>query len=420
MKYYLVGIKGSGMSALAKLLKSMGNTVMGCDYLKHFYTEDDMADIIINDMDIEYLNEDYTFIIGNAFLENPLTEYIINNGYKYYTYPEFIDKLAKEYTLVCISGTHGKTTTAKLASMMIENSTYLIGDGTSRAKGNVFVLEACEYKDTFLNYHPDISVVLNVDYDHPDYFKTKKDYDSSFLRFMEQSKLVVCNGDSFYVNKENVITYGIDDKNDIVFDISYLDDGMIINILDNNIKIPMLSKCHAYDFVGAYIVAKLLDMDDEKIANAVKNFKMPKRRMEKIDYLNYSIYLDYAHHPKEISCVYDFIKMTIKNKKIVCVFQPHTISRIKCFLSDFKKSLDLFDEVYLLPIFSSVREYSDLSLEKELYSKLEYTQINSLAELQFSVDKVYLFLGAGDIDVLLKNKLARNVSKTITKTYEND
>lgn len=114
---------------------------------------------------------------------------------------------------VCISGSHGKTTTTKLLAHIICDSTALIGDGESQHSfSKTFILEACEYRNTFLNYHPAISLVLNVDYDHPDFFKTEEAYRDSFSKFIQQSQLVVLNGDAVSLRFPNVITYGLNSK----------------------------------------------------------------------------------------------------------------------------------------------------------------------------------------------------------------
>lgn len=125
--------------------------------------------------------------------------------------------------------------------------------------------------------------------------------------------------------------------------------------------------------------------------------------MEKIK-CDYDIYLDYAHHPNEIECVYKTIKLN-NNKKLICIFQPHTISRTKSFLENFKKSLNLFDKVYLLPIFTSIREKIDKKMEDELYKTLNFERIDSLDYIKFEPQNSYIFLGAGDIDERLIKRI---------------
>ena len=208
------------------------------------------------------------------------------------------------------------------------------------------------------------------------------------------------------------------EDNDIIFTINYLKDSMDIEILDEIINIPLLGEHFAYDFVGAFIAARLLEIPVSKIKERISFFNLPKRRMEKIK-CDYDIYLDYAHHPSEIECVYKMVKLNNPNKKLICVFQPHTISRTKSFLEEFKSSLELFDKVYLLPIFTSVREKIDKKIEEDLYKILNFEKIESLDNINFEVQNSYIFLGAGDIDEHLKRKINKINQKTFIKTYEN-
>ena len=403
MRYYLIGIKGSGMSALAKILINMKHEVIGSDVSNHYYTEDGLDNVIINDFDIKHLSNDYVYIIGNAFIDSKIVQYIKKKDYEYYTYPKFLVKLFKNHKLLCVSGTHGKTTTSKMLATMIEDCAYLIGDGSGKNGKDYFVLEACEYKDTFLNYYPDIAIITNIDYDHPDYFKTKKNYYDSFVSFSKQSKLVILNGDSANINGDNIITYGMKDDNDIIFSINYLENSMNIEVLDEKLNIPLIGEHFAYDFVGAFIAARLLEIPVSEIKEKISDFSLPKRRMKKKKY-DYDIYLDYAHHPNEIECVYKTIKLN-NNKKLICIFQPHTISRTKSFLENFKKSLNLFDKVYLLPIFTSIREKIDKKMEDELYKTLNFERIDSLDYIKFEPQNSYIFLGAGDIDERLIKRI---------------
>lgn len=404
MIYYLVGIKGSGMSALAQVLYDNGHIVKGIDTDEYFFTQRPLCNIRIENFNDFKLSKSYIYIIGNAYINHDITKLIIKNKFKYYTYPNFINTYFKNYRFIAVSGSHGKTTTAKILATIIPNSSYIIGDGSGCGKGKTsIIVEACEYKNTFLNYNPDISIVLNVDYDHPDFFKSEFLYKRSFNEFIKKSNLVIMNGDNYDYKYNNIITYGMDYKNDIDFTYKIENNRALVSILDNEYTLPFLGMHYAYDFVAAYIVAKLLDIDDEYIKEKLKHFKMPKRRFQKVLFKNCEAYLDYAHHPTEIACVYNTIKELYKNKNIICIFQPHTLSRTEEFLDDFKKSLSLFNEVYLLPIFTSVREKVDEIKEKNMYDKLGYKIIHKINDINYNTDNVYVFLGAGDIDKLVLN-----------------
>lgn len=401
MHFYLIGIKGSGMSALAKILYDQGHKVLGVDIDDYFYTQNDFIDIKIESFSKMNLNKNYIYIIGNAYKAHSVSSFIINSGYKYYYYADFIKHYFKEYKFIAITGSHGKTTSTKMLSSLIDSS-YLIGDGTGSGKNKEnFIIEACEYKDTFLTYNPNISLVLNIDYDHPDYYKNIEQYIESFKKFIYNSELCIVNGDDKNIRKiidNSIITYGLNDNNDVIFEYEIINKNTIVKILDEKFIIPYPGLHYAYNFVGVYLIAKLYDLHDNEIKNKILNFKLPKRRLEHKTINNIDVIFDYAHHPTEITCVYNTLKEIYQNKKIIAVFQPHTISRSIALKKEFKMALDLFDHAYLVKTFTSARENSDDVMENEIFNYWGYKvlSINEISNI-LSNENVYIFLGAGDI-----------------------
>lgn len=386
------------MSSLAKILLKEGYIVLGADYLDYYYTEDGLDIHIenINDIKLDY---NYLYIIGNAFTNSLVFNKIKKLKYKYMLYPEFIEKHFRNYFKIAVAGSHGKTSTTKLISSILPKCSYLIGDGEGYSNKNnkYFVFEACEYKNTFLNYYPDIALILNIDYDHPDFFKNVDDYILSFKKFISQSKLVIINGDDINSKKiinNSMITFGVNKRNDVYFDYECKSDKTIIRVHDKEFVIPFVGSHYAYNFVGSYIIFKLLRMSDSDIKI---DYNLPKRRLEKIIKDDIIYIADYAHHPTEIKCLHQTLILSY-NKKIIVFFEPHTLSRTKALLKDFKSSLDLFDECYLLPVFLSVREEKDDLLEHKLYEYLNYKKINKNDIKKYiKKDCINLFLGAGDI-----------------------
>lgn len=401
MHFYLIGIKGSGMSALAQILRDQNHKVIGVDTDDYFYTQNALEGIKIESFSKMNLKKNYIYIIGNAYKTHSVSLFVINNGYKYYYYPEFIKFYFKDYKFIAIAGSHGKTTSTKMLASLIDTS-FLIGDGTGSGNNKAnFVIEACEYKDTFLNYNPDISLVLNLDYDHPDYFKTEHQYIESFKRFIKKSKLCIVNGDDKKLRgiiDNSIITYGLNDNNDIIFTYELKDNTTIVKILDSEFIIPYCGKHYAYDFVGAYLIAKMYDIHDDIIRNRIANYKLPKRRLENKKINNIDVIFDYAHHPTEIKCVYDALRIKYQEKKIIAIFQPHTISRSIMLKKEFKEALELFDYVYLIKTFSSVRENYNQKIEDDIFHYWGYEKIsiNDIKNIINSHD-VFAILGAGDI-----------------------
>lgn len=401
MHFYLIGIKGSGMSALAKILYEQGHKVLGVDIDDYFYTQNDLADIKIESFSKMNLNKNYIYIIGNAYRAHSVSSFIINSGYKYYYYADFIKCYFKDYKFIAIAGSHGKTTSTKMLASLIDAS-YLIGDGTGSGKNKEnFIIEACEYKDTFLTYNPDISLVLNIDYDHPDYYKNLEQYIESFKKFIYNSKICIVNGDDENIRKiidNSIITYGLNDNNDVIFEYEIINNNTIVKILDEKFIIPYPGLHYAYNFVGIYLIAKLYDLEDNVIKNKILSFKLPKRRLEHKKINNIDVIFDYAHHPTEILCVYNTLKEIYKNKKIIAVFQPHTISRSIALKKEFKIALDLFDDAYLVKTFTSARENSNKKIEDEIFNYWGYNilSINEISNV-LSNENIYIILGAGDI-----------------------
>ncbi len=396
MLFYLIGIKGSAMSALANILVREGYKVSGADVVDYFYTCHDLT-VPIDSFDHIPFNQDYFYIIGNAFTHHPITLKIIENNLSYDYYPTFLVHHFQNKKWICVAGTHGKTTTSKMISTILPNATALIGDGSFHVDDSpYFILESCEYRNTFLNYHPYIGLVLNVDYDHVDFFKTREEYEQSFQKFIEQSKIAIVNGDSCSIRDDYIITYGLQKDNDVVFEYK---DGMV-KILNKPFYLPIKGLSYAYDFVGAYLVGKLLNILDCKIQKRISNFEMPKRRFETVKTQNQVIVLDYAHHPNEIKAIHEAMLETYPNHKIITVFEPHTITRLDCFIDDFKNALSLFDECYLHDLFTSVREEHQLSKEEELYHQLGFLRYDKtvLEHLLKEKNVVIAFLGAGRID----------------------
>lgn len=405
MIYYLVGIKGTGMSALAKILISDGHIVSGVDVKEDFFTTKHI-NACIDDFSCMILKKSYFYVIGNAYKNHSVTGYIKKSNCYYMDYPQFINFYFSKLRLISIAGSHGKTFTSSLLSHIYDKSYALIGDGKGRAGKDSLILESCEYKDTFLNYKPDISLILNVDYDHPDYFKSEDDYAKSFVTFASNSKICILNNDDFNSKRfsgSNIISYGIDNS-DIIFRYSIIDDKTYVYVLNNEFVLNYPGHHYAYNFMGCYIILKLLGIDDDYIKNKLKSFKLPYRRFLITNKNDINYILDYAHHPTEIMALYESTTLKFKTNNIILFYEPHTLSRSIALKDRFKKAFSLFKKVYLLETFSSVREHKDYKKEDELYKYFGYPKISikEIEDYDYEKGTVYCFLGAGRIDITYK------------------
>lgn len=219
MKFYFIGIKGSGMSSLASLLKQDGNEVIGKDVEKYIYTQKELQKKGIPVLSLEdrsYLNGNYYVVVGHDFYKEELVNELKNHNIDFSEYNEFISNYLKN-NLICITGTNGKTTLTGMLAKGSKNASFLRGDGVSfRAKKEkFFFLEACEYKEHFLKYKPNFAIITNITYDHVDYFKTKEEYDSAFIKFASKADKVLVNYQyKDIIDNENTYTYGLDKRAD--------------------------------------------------------------------------------------------------------------------------------------------------------------------------------------------------------------
>ena len=411
MKYYLVGIKGTGMSSLGIYLKQAGHEVKGSDSGEYYFTVDELNkyDIEIKDYDKNNIKNDYIYIIGLSIKKNNVEfEEILKRDLEYYYYNDFIGEFIDK-KMIAVSGTHGKTTTAHIVKELTDIS-YIIGCGDGRYnESEYFVLEACEYRNHYYSYLPEILLILNMDLDHPDFFKNKKDVIKSYQGMCDRSKVVVVNGDdklSKCLNHHNIYYYGF--RNDVDFKIKLISEsknGYVFLLKGNGLcrllKCNLVGLHNLYNYVGAYLVSYLSNL---KI-NHYKNISLPKRRMSSYIYGNSILIDDYAHHPSEIKALYESLRIMYSKYKITCIFQSHTYSRTIRFKKEFKKVLKLFDDVYLLDVFSSAREISDEQMVKKVnryFKKFKKFNENILNNIKKEKNEVWVFLGAGICNELLE------------------
>lgn len=410
MKYYLVGIKGTGMSSLAKMLKENHHEVIGSDVKENYFTVESLKkyDIPILTFAKENITEEYFYIIGNAYNQNNVeVEEILRKKLPYQYYHEFIGKtLNKE--IIAISGTHGKTTTSYFIKEMLDKKcNYIIGDGEGGGYDNdLLVLEACEYKEHFLSYHPKWLIINNIELDHTDYYKNKEQLFHSFQKIANQSEIILVNGDDKYARKikhDKKITFGFGKKNDIHITIlSSTLKGYYVKIkYEKNMYlfIPYLGKHMIYDYVASYMTLYILGY----IPKELMRNNLPKRRFTIYEYRSSLLIDDYAHHPTEIKALFETIKLTYPNTNINIIFQPHTYERTLHFKKQFKKVFKLFNDVYFLDVFTSKREKENVNLQKDVDTY--FSEFKKITELDFSIigknNDIWVFLGAGSANKIL-------------------
>ena len=411
MKYYLVGIKGTGMSSLAIFLKDAGHEVVGSDNGNYYFTVDELKkhNIEIKEYNKNNITNDYIYIIGLSIKkDNVEFNEILKRDLEYYYYNDFIGEFIDK-KMIAVSGTHGKTTTCHIVKELSDIS-YIIGCGNGGCnKSEYFVLEACEYKNHFYSYEPELLLILNMDMDHPDFFKNKKDVINSYQGMCDRSKVVLVNGDeklSKYLVHSNIYTYGFSEGAD--YQIKLMESSINgYKFLLKGKGLCRFLKCNLvgihnlYNYVGAYLACLLCDL---KI-NQYASITLPKRRMTSYKYGNSVLIDDYAHHPTEINALLESLKIKYDGYKIKCIFQSHTYSRTIKYHKEFKKVLKKLDDVYLMDVFSSAREKEGVLMQRRVnryfkkFKKYDNYVLDSICE---SNKEVWVFLGAGTCNELLE------------------
>lgn len=418
--YFFVGIKGTGMSSLALILHDKGCKVMGSDIDKYTFTQRglEQAGIKILPFNADNIKPGMIIVAGNAF--NDDQEEIAKAkemGLKVMRYPEVVEMIIEETTSIGVAGAHGKTsTTGLLAHVMsgVSPTSYLVGDGSGKGTPDArfFVFEADEYRRHFVAYHPDYTIMTNIDFDHPDYFTGIDDVCDAFETLARQTKKgIFAWGEDKNLRKLNanvpIYYYGTEDNDDFVAkNIKRTTTGSSFDVYFHNqflgnFETHLFGEHNVLNTLAVIAVSYFEKIDLGKVKQELLTFKGVKRRFTEKTVADMVIIDDYAHHPHEIRATLDAARQQYPNKKLIAVFQPHTFTRTIALMDDFAKSLNIADQVYLTDIFGSIREnsgnVSSADLGKKITKGGEVLKLDNMSPLLDYHDAVVIFMGAGDI-----------------------
>ena len=373
MKYYCIGIKGSGMATLACLLSDLGHEVKGYDDAKDFkFTEKGLnargIEIFYDDSCV--LDKDTIITCSKAFHDtHKEIRRIKEQGLTITPYNEIIGNLTEEFKTISVCGTHGKTTTSSLISHVVNETigcNYFIGDGRGHANkvNEYFVIESDEFNKHFLAYHPTITVMTNIELEHTECYDGIEDIINCFSIFANKSKdTVVACGDNENIRKinftKNVIFYGENENNDyIVKNINVKEEGTSFDLYEKgnyygSFIVPIYGLHMALNAVACIIVCKHIGIEKDKIVELLKDFHNAERRFSEKKIGNIVTIDDYAHHPTEIKVTLEAAKAKYPNKKLIAVFKPNTYSRTKEFPKEFGDALNVADYIYVTNIDSN-------------------------------------------------------------------
>ncbi len=428
MHAHLVGIGGVSMRPLGLVLKGMGLTVTGSDMNSSVSTDELIGQGIR--VDIGHRAENITgadCIIRTAAVhnDNPEIAGARAAGIPVFERAQAWGIIMKAYeNAICISGTHGKTTTTSMvahvlmaASMdptvMIGGYLPLLRAGHRVGEGNTILLESCEYCDSFLNFFPSLAVILNIEADHLDYFKDLQDVEKSFRKFAQLSSgKVLANGDDGNtvetLSGMDYISFGLGEGN-TVRAVNISSDWRSFDVLCNgekycSVSLQVYGKHNAYNALAAAGTAWLTGIAPEAVEIGLAGFRGAGRRMEyKGSYNGADVYDDYAHHPGELAATIDAVK-AMGYKRIVFAFQPHTYTRTQALFSDFVAQLKRPDVVVLAEIYAA-RERNTIGISsrdllKEIpggYYCATLPEVTMTLKMLAKPGDVILTVGAGDI-----------------------
>lgn len=427
--YFIVGIGGISMSAIAKYLKTIGNNVLGYDAVWN----DSCAELsalgidITDDKYVELSNVD-VLVYSEAFA----TDFIIvnkalNANVQVFHRAEFLYEISKNFSnVIAVAGCHGKTTVSSLLinvfSLAAKKFTAHIGGIDNKFSNyystgdDYFITEACEYKKSFLYLRPDIAIVLNTDFDHLECYNGESDLLRSYDEFLSYAKVKVAVYD-YAVKFDDIVSFGFNSKARFYPRKIFVKDGKFsFNVFENGVDLgrinsPLLGRHNVLNVLAVVAVSRLVGIEFSVIKNAIENFCGIKRRFEDLgNYKGARCVADYAHHPNEIAALLHTVK-TIEKKKLYVIFQPHTYSRTRAMLQKFVSVLSRIDNLIIYKTYPAREYYDDagsaLTLSKNLKKSCYASSEQDLRFLLRDVkrDDLILVLGAGDIYDVFKRML---------------
>lgn len=426
MKYYCIGIKGTGMSTLAQILSDLGNTVSGYDDAKgHKFTQDGLEE---RNIPIYYghdheIDKDTIVTYSVAFGEDhPEMKRVRELGLTVKRYCEIMGDVIDMFKTIGVSGTHGKTSTSSMIRKILEDSigcNYFIGagDGHASRDNEYFVVESDEFNRHFTAYHPTYSIITNIEAEHMEIYKDVDDIRNTFEIFANQTKdFIIVNGDNEEVRKINYKTkvyfYGFNDNNDIIIkDMELGEEGSKFRVEFNKedlgeFFIPLYGKHMVMNACSAIVMCKLIGINLDSIRESLKNFQNAKRRFAVENYNGSIIVDDYAHHPTEIRVTLEGARQKYPNKRLVVVFAPNTYSRTRDFTKEFVEAFKIADKTYLTEIDCNREDPKDYpgvtsSLITDQLDGGEIISVDTMNKLANEKDSVVCFMGCAYVDSLI-------------------
>ncbi len=437
---HMIGIGGTSMSGIAQIMKHWGFTVTGSDWAESEVTRklnlDGIHVVIGHDVNMAAKAD---VIVYTAAIKQDDPELVKARelGIETIERADFLGKITKAFTdTICISGTHGKTTTTSMVSMCfiegLKDPSIQVGATLKAIDGNYrignsehFIIEACEYVESFLKFYPKAEIILNIDNDHLDYFKNIENINRAFIKYvglLPEDGLLVVNIDNKYCaelhkyTNAKVVSYGIENEkaNFIARNIKFNKNGFpYFYVYYNNsfyasFELSVPGKHNVLNALACIALCHNYGIEKDNMKTALKKYTGAHRRFEYVGtYKGATVYDDYGHHPTEITATALGLKQKEYNKSWV-VFQPHTYSRTKEHINEFAQSLINFDNIIITDIYAAretntygvtseniVEKIKELGREAVYIPKFE--DIVKYLEEKIEKDDIILTLGAGTV-----------------------
>ena len=445
-RVHLAGIGGVSMCPLAEVLAGMGLQVQGSDMSESDTVRQLRAQGIPVAVGHSAENlKDCALVIRTAAIhdDNPEIAGAIARGIPVYERAQAWGTIMQHYqNAVCISGTHGKTTTTSMAThifmaaqadptVMIGGTLPLLHSGYRVGRGDTIILESCEYCNSFLNFFPTVAVILNVEADHLDFFKDLADIEHSFHAFADlvpQRGYIISNADDPGAREavkglsHPVFTFGIADPDAdcTALNVAFHDgcptfDVVIRGETYAHVELHIAGRHNILNSLAAASAAYVLGIPGSAVEEGLATFHGAGRRFErKGTFHGADVFDDYAHHPAELHALLTTAQ-SMGYERVICAFQPHTYTRTKALFDDFVRELQLPDVTILAEIYAA-REKNDIGISSQdlaakipgaVYCSTLDQVADQLAELARPGDLI-LTVGAGDIFHAGEKLLERN------------
>ncbi len=427
---HLIGIGGVSMRPLGLVLRGMGMKVTGSDMNSSVSTDELISkgiEVKIGHNASNIDGADCIIRTAAAHNDNPEIAAARAMGIPVFERAQAWGVIMREYkNAICISGTHGKTTTTSMVTHIFmeaeKDPTVMLGGylpllkaGHRVGNGETIIMESCEYCDSFLNFYPTVAIINNVEADHLDYFKDLEAVQRSFRKFaglVPRTGYVIANGDDANTVQAladlSYLSFGLDEKNDIhpanlsedcrSFDI------MIFGKCYCHVDLAVFGKHNVYNALAAAASAYVMGVEGEYVSRGLAAFTGAGRRMEyKGNFHGADIYHDYAHHPGELHALINAVRL-MGYQRIILAFQPHTYTRTKALFEDFVEELKRVDVAVLAEIYAAREQnkigISSRDLAKKVPGAVSFETLPEVGAYLRTIAKegdIILTVGAGDI-----------------------